>query len=73
MAATIGDERIVDCPDPDATSRLGEAVEVGVEQREAALVLGHEDEGRRGDRRGHAQAAPERLRQMGLAGAELAP
>ena len=48
-------------------------VRVDVEQRQPALVLGHQDEARRGDRVGHAETGPERLGEVCLARAELAP
>ena len=60
-------------PPASASARVGEPVEVDVEQRQAAGVLGHEDEGRRVDRVGHAEARAEALRELRLAGAELAP
>jgi tRNA threonylcarbamoyladenosine biosynthesis protein TsaE len=40
MAATIGDERIVDCPDPDATSRLGEALGIVAEPGDLICLWG---------------------------------
>ena len=57
----------------DGLGRVGQAVEVDVEQRQPALVLGHEDEARRGDRLGHAESGAERLGEVGLAGPEVAP
>ena len=47
-------------PPASASVGVGQAVRVDVEQRQAALVLGHEHEARRGDRVGHARGRPRR-------------
>ena len=44
-----------------------------MEQRQPAAVLGHQDEARRGDRSVDAESGPERLGEVRLAGAEVAP
>jgi hypothetical protein len=64
---------VVDQPAGEGVRGIGEAVEIEVEQRQPAHVLGHEDERRRGDRVRDAQPRPERLGEMRLAGAEVTP
>ena len=60
-------------PAGERIGAIGEAIQVGMEERQAPLVLGHEDERGRGDGRVDAEPAPDGLGEMGLAGPELAP
>ena len=63
---------VVDQAAGDGVTRVPQPVEVLVEQVEPAVVLGHEDEARGVDRVVDAEAGPEPLRQLRLAGAEVA-
>ncbi len=64
---------VIDQPAPERVGGIGQAIQVDVEQRQPALVLGHEDERGRHDGIGHAEARAESLREVRLAGPELAP
>ena len=52
------DLAVVERPAGQRVGRVGEPIQVEVEERQAARVLGHEDEARRGDRLGRRRARP---------------
>ena len=63
---------LVEQPAGERVRGVGEAVQVEVEQRQAALVLGHQHEARGVDDVGHAEPGAEPLGELRLARAELA-
>ena len=63
---------LVEEPAADRLRRIGQAIEVEVEQRQAARVLGHEHEARRVHRGADAETLREALGELGLARAEVA-
>ncbi len=62
----------VEEPARERLAGVGEPVEIDVEERQPALVLGHQHEARRVDGRVDAEAGTEALRELRLAGAQVA-
>jgi hypothetical protein len=64
---------IVDEAAGERIARVRKSVQVDVEEGQAALVLGHQDEAGRGDRPRNAETGAERLGQVCLARPQVAP